>query len=144
MTVPLDSLAARLRYARDLRGWNQDDLAAAVRAVGGKASRTQVYNWEHGTKPRGETVHALANALGTSPAWLLSGEGRSPSAGSRVFLHEAEDAADTPTRAEFDAMAERVAAVESWIRAFDANADATIADLEQIADEVEGDEDADT
>ena len=62
------SLAIRLRFARERKGWTQDELA---RAVG--TSQQVINKIEKGKtkKPRG--IEAIAKALDVSPAWLQFG-----------------------------------------------------------------------
>lgn len=63
------SLASRIQEAREARGFSASDLA---RLVG--VSPTAVWNWEkNGSKPRSDTLAAIAKALATTPDFLLTG-----------------------------------------------------------------------
>lgn len=64
------SLSARLKTTRKKRGLSQTALANLV-----QVSQPTVANWERGDHiPRQDALKRIATALGTDPAWLLSGE----------------------------------------------------------------------
>lgn len=65
----------RVRNARKDMGMTQEDLAKAL-----GITRPTVTMWESGkSKPRVDMLDRLAGLLGTTPAWLLSGDDGSPS-----------------------------------------------------------------
>ena len=68
----MNSLAKRLRYAREQAGHSQSALA---RLVGIKPQTIQLI--EAGKVARPRHLLDIATALGISAQWLLSGEGRS-------------------------------------------------------------------
>lgn len=64
------SLAVRLKDTRKKLGLSQSALAQAA-----GVSQPTVANWERGGHtPRPDALRRMAEALGTDPAWLLSGE----------------------------------------------------------------------
>lgn len=64
------SLAQRLKTTRKKQGLSQAELAAQV-----DVSQPTIANWERGGHiPRPDGLARIADALGTDPAWLLSGE----------------------------------------------------------------------
>lgn len=65
-----DSVGARIRAARQARGWRQSDLAAAVRV-----SRSAVAQWETDRAGQGrDHLGGVAEVLGVSVEMLLYGE----------------------------------------------------------------------
>lgn len=66
-------LADRIRTSRHSLGLSAEHLARRV-----DVSTTSVLRWESGTSPAARYVPALADALGVSIAWLLTGEGAGP------------------------------------------------------------------
>lgn len=66
-----ETVGQRVRKARELRGWRQDELAGRITG----ASQGVVSKWETGRREPGlENVVALARALGVSTEWLITGE----------------------------------------------------------------------
>jgi transcriptional regulator with XRE-family HTH domain len=66
----------RIRQVRELRGLSQEALARRV-----DLSSKSVARFEGGqTEPSIATLRLLAESLGVSPAWLLTGEGQGPAA----------------------------------------------------------------
>lgn len=64
------SLAVRLKTTRKKLGLSQSALAEAA-----GVSQPTVANWERGGHfPRPDALRRMADALGTDPAWLMSGE----------------------------------------------------------------------
>lgn len=64
------SLAHRLKTTRKKHGLSQSELAKQV-----DVSQPTIANWERGGHiPRPDALGRIAKALGTDPAWLLSGE----------------------------------------------------------------------
>ena len=64
------SLAYRLKSSRKKLGLSQTELARQV-----NVSQPTIANWERGGHiPRQDALSRIADALGTDPAWLLSGE----------------------------------------------------------------------
>ena len=66
-----ETLGQRIKQAREAKGLMQKQLGTRV----GK-SESAVSQWENGgiREIKGPTLHKLANALGVSIDWLLSGE----------------------------------------------------------------------
>jgi transcriptional regulator with XRE-family HTH domain len=59
-------MGARIKEARQARGWSQQDLAERVRV-----SQPTIVHWEQGTHtPRNLALARLADALGVSRQWL--------------------------------------------------------------------------
>lgn len=63
-----ESFASRLRKSRERRGLSQDALARVV-----EVSKNTVARWEGGAVPSGVTIVRLADELGVSVRWLLTG-----------------------------------------------------------------------
>ncbi|GLQ19169.1 helix-turn-helix domain-containing protein [Algimonas porphyrae] len=64
------TLATRLKSTRKKYGLSQSELAKQV-----DVSQPTIANWERGGHiPRPDALSRIARALGTEPAWLLSGE----------------------------------------------------------------------
>lgn len=64
------SLALRLKTTRKKLGLSQAELARQV-----NVSQPTIANWERGGHiPRQDALGRIASALGTDPAWLVSGE----------------------------------------------------------------------
>ena len=64
------SLATRLKTSRKKHGLSQTELARKV-----EVSQPTIANWERGGHiPRPDALQRIADALGTDPAWLVSGE----------------------------------------------------------------------
>jgi transcriptional regulator with XRE-family HTH domain len=70
------TMGARLRAARTLRGLTQEALASAI-----KTSTFSVSKYERGelTNPQTDTLCGIARVLGVSLDWLVLGEGNGPS-----------------------------------------------------------------
>ena len=84
----LKTIGARIRKAREDRGFSASDLA---RLTG--VTPTAVWNWENnGTKPRPNALSAICKALGVSESYILSGNG--PIAGGRASRNVAPNAID--------------------------------------------------
>ncbi len=66
----MDTLAKRLRYARERLGLSQSELA---RRVGLRPQAIQFIEGGHVRRPR--NVFEIAHALEVNPEWLLLGEG---------------------------------------------------------------------
>jgi transcriptional regulator with XRE-family HTH domain len=67
-----DSMSARIKEARQARGWSQQELAEQV-----SVSQPTIVHWEQGTHiPRHLALARLADALGVSRQWL-QGDGDS-------------------------------------------------------------------
>lgn len=69
------TFGARLRWARELLGASGEEVAARVNALGGKATKSRVSEWERGTVPRPATQRMLARAVGQPDEWLMAGFG---------------------------------------------------------------------
>lgn len=70
----LDTLAARLRYARRAKSLTQDEVAAQF-----NIRRNNVSTWESGdTRPDLDRIPLLSALYGTTEAWLLHGDGEPP------------------------------------------------------------------
>ena len=66
----MDTIALRLKAAREMRGWSQSHLAAAA-----DVSQSTVGNIEAGTRQARASLVKLATALGVSYYWLADGSG---------------------------------------------------------------------
>lgn len=64
------SLAERLKWARERKGWGQEQLAAKA-----GVSQGTIGNAESGLRKKPRELVAIANALEVSPAWLETGKG---------------------------------------------------------------------
>ena len=72
MTTNDDSFSSRLIQARSAKGWSQQDLSKSSGVAAAQISR-----YEQGSNsPRPPVVAKLANALGISFPWLLTGLGK--------------------------------------------------------------------
>ena len=66
----MNTIGARLKYARDQLGWTQDRLATAI-----GTSRGVVTNIEaEKTEPQPIVVKAICSAMGLNPEWLMYGQ----------------------------------------------------------------------
>lgn len=65
MEVQQDSLASRVKQLRGDLGITQRELGKRV-----GVSRVSIFNIEHGSNPRKETLEALARELNTTPEIL--------------------------------------------------------------------------
>lgn len=61
----------RLAWARNRKGWKQEDLAEKV----GSGRKATVSGWEGGSTPGLEYLEKLPGLLGVDTKWLLTGEG---------------------------------------------------------------------
>ncbi len=69
----------RIVIAREAKDLKQESLADRISHRRGQAvSRGAVGNWERGHGMTTENLHALADVLGVSSEWLLSGKGAGP------------------------------------------------------------------
>lgn len=73
MQRPLDSLGARLRFARKQRDLSQEELAAAV-----SESQSTISKIENQTIQQTGAIARLADALNVHPMWLELGRGPEP------------------------------------------------------------------
>lgn len=139
---------SRLRWAREAAGLNGRELAERIDALGGSATQSRVSEWERGTVPRPGTQAHIARALDQPVAWLRSGEGEptrpddidaaaGPTGGAAA--EAALTIRDPATRHEVAALEARIAAIEKWMAAIDAERDAAVSAIERIADEAEAD-----
>lgn len=64
-----DTLADRLRARRKEVGWTQEQLAQRV-----GSSQAVIQKIENGKSLRPRKIDRIAEALGTSPAWLMFGD----------------------------------------------------------------------
>lgn len=70
----LDTLGARLRYARNAKNFSQDEVAAQF-----GIKRNNVSTWESDTtRPDIDRIPVLAAMYETTEAWLLHGQGEAP------------------------------------------------------------------
>ena len=74
----MKTIAERLRYARELKGWRQTQLAVAA-----DVSQGTIGNIESGARQSRGSLPKIAKALGVSHDWLAEGEGEMLPAGSR-------------------------------------------------------------
>ena len=65
----MDTLAERLRRKRTEVGWTQEQLAQKV-----KSSQAVIQKIENGKSLRPRRIDLIAEALGTTPAWLMFGD----------------------------------------------------------------------
>lgn len=73
----LETVAARLRHARDLRGLGRNRLSDAA---GLSPAAVQWIEEHPGQSPKVDTIEKLAGALDVAPEWLAWGRGRAPRA----------------------------------------------------------------
>jgi len=69
----VNSLASRLKHARELRGLTQGQLAAAA-----KCAQSTIGNVEAGTRLSLRGLVTVARVLDVSPEWLAEGKGHPP------------------------------------------------------------------
>ena len=74
----MKTISERLRYARELKGWKQAQLAVAA-----DVSQGTIGNIESGARQSRGSLPKIAKALGVSHDWLAEGEGEMLPAGSR-------------------------------------------------------------
>lgn len=80
----METFGARVRVARDAKGWTQEELARAVGArPDGKPyvySGVVISRWEkgHGSPHDPDVIVRVCDALGVSADWLLRGLGDPP------------------------------------------------------------------
>lgn len=65
----MDTLAARVRYAREQKGFTQEELAKAA-----KTSQQVIAKIENEQTKRPRNIEVIAHALEQSPAWLQFGD----------------------------------------------------------------------
>ena len=75
----MKTIADRLRYARELKGWKQAQLAVAA-----DVSQGTIGNIESGARQSRGSLPKIAKALGVSHDWLAEGEGEMLPTGGRV------------------------------------------------------------
>ena len=75
----MKTIAERLRYARELKGWKQAQLAVAA-----DVSQGTIGNIESGARQSRGSLPKIARALGVSHDWLAEGEGEMVPTGGRV------------------------------------------------------------
>ena len=75
----MKTVAERLRFAREQRGWTQSQLAAAS-----DVSQGTIGNIESGARQSRGSLPKIAKALGVSHDWLADGEGEMVPVGGRV------------------------------------------------------------
>lgn len=138
---------SRLRWAREAAGLNGRELAERIGSLGGSATQSRVSEWERGTVPRPTTQAHIAHALSQPVAWLRSGEGEptrpddAPATTASGPLAKALLAGRAPaTRDEIADLEARVATIEKWMAAVDAERGAAVDAIERIADEAEADD----
>lgn len=71
LITDVNTIAYRLKLARELREWTQDDLAEAA-----GVSQGTIGNIESGLRKRPRDLLAIAKALNVSPSWLQDGFGQ--------------------------------------------------------------------
>ncbi|WP_353173173.1 helix-turn-helix domain-containing protein [Paracandidimonas soli] len=64
----MKNFANRLRYAREMRGLTQTELAKAS-----GISQSAIANYENGTRKTAKNIFKLAKALQLNPLWLAEG-----------------------------------------------------------------------
>jgi len=84
----VNSIATRLKQAREARGWSQEQLALEA-----GVSQGTIGNIESGARKRPRDILGIASAVGVSPEWLQDGKGvpsQSPKVGAyAINLEEA-------------------------------------------------------
>lgn len=67
-----ETLAGRVRWGRERRGWGQQEIADRLGWI-----RTTISDWETGRtkRPKRDKIRALADLLGVDTDWLASGVG---------------------------------------------------------------------
>lgn len=65
----MDSLAARVKWARERKGLTQEELARAA-----KTSQQVIANIENDQSKRPRNIELIAKALDQAPAWLQFGD----------------------------------------------------------------------
>jgi len=74
--LAMDTIGSRIKFARNLRGLTQEDVAKHF-----KISRVSVAQWEgRGNSPEPDKIPELARILTTSTDWLIKGFGAKPHA----------------------------------------------------------------
>lgn len=73
--LAMDTIGARIRFARKLRGLTQEELAKHF-----SINRVSVAQWEgRGNSPEPDKIPELARLLTTTTDWLITGNGKVPS-----------------------------------------------------------------
>jgi transcriptional regulator with XRE-family HTH domain len=65
----MDTLAARIKWAREQKGWTQEELARAAHT-----SQQVIAKIENEQTKRPRNIEVIARALEQSPAWLQFGD----------------------------------------------------------------------
>lgn len=76
---PPEGFPARLRSAREARGWSQGELGERAGFPPSPSAQLRISRWERGDgEPTLSQATALARVLGCGVEWLATGEGRAP------------------------------------------------------------------
>ena len=81
----MQTVGARLRWARERRLLSQEDLSRTAKVTEATISRMEN---DRSGPPRPSTVRKLASELGINPRWLLFGEGRAEAPAAPAGLYE--------------------------------------------------------
>ena len=75
MTKTPDTVAGRLRYAREHRGYSAADLRHEMAEQGVKVSRSRLWNYENRPEsmPKPEILAVISEVTGFSAGWLMTG-----------------------------------------------------------------------
>lgn len=103
----MKSIAERLRYARELKGWKQAQLAVAA-----DVSQGTIGNIESGARQSRGSLPKIAKALGVSHDWLADGEGQMQPVGGQVEAPNVTTLPAPALRGLAGALAEVQAAVD--------------------------------
>lgn len=70
------TIAGRLRFAREHRGWSAADLRRKMAGMGVEVSRSRLWNYENrpDTMPRPEILAVISDVTGFNAGWLLTGQ----------------------------------------------------------------------
>jgi transcriptional regulator with XRE-family HTH domain len=70
---PRDGIGARIRERRKVLGLTQEELAAYIRSIGGKATQTGIAMLEKRGSSRPRFLKEIARVLNVTPYWLKTG-----------------------------------------------------------------------
>ena len=138
------TLAERLAWARQEKGWSQPELAR----VAGVKNQSTVGMLESGARKSSSYIPALANALGVSALWLADGKGSPTPADATGPAHQAPELREPPStdieqmsiEARAKILAEQAAEVASlWMALPEPQRSALLSELRGTAGHPAGD-----
>lgn len=103
----MKTIAERLRYAREQKGWTQTQLAVAA-----DVSQGTIGNIESGARQSKGSLPKISKALGISHDWLADGEGEMLPTGSKVEASNVTKLPAPVARGVTDTLAELQAIVD--------------------------------